>query len=165
VKQSKASERLGVKGELRVDNGEVIPGLNEEWTLGGAKLFEWIAGFMMFIIASELFFTNTGRAMPQLMAIWVCTTFGLAAGRRMFPDEERGVRNAALTALGISPPGIPTPASLQPYWSGAPLRELDESSLFRELQLDLVLTTTEDGADKYTDEELSSASFAPSQKG
>lgn len=135
-----------------MDNGEVIPGLNEEWTLGGAKLFEWIAGFMMFIIASELFFTNTGRAMPQLMMIWVSTTFGLAALRRTVPDEERGVRNKVLTALGISPPGIPSPASLQPYWSGAPMREMDKEKAFIGLQLDVVLETTEEGLPRYPDD-------------
>jgi hypothetical protein len=137
-----------------VDNGEVIPGLNEEWTLGGAKLFEWIAGFMMFIIASELFFTNTGRAMPQLMMIWMATTFGLAALRRTVPDEERGVRNKVMTALGIAPPGIPAPASLQPYWSGAPMRHMKKDSLFVELQLDVVLDTTEDGKERYPDEDI-----------
>ena len=148
-----------------MDNGEVIPGLNEEWTLGGAKLFEWVAGFMMFIIASELFFTNTGRAMPQLMTIWVCTTFGLAGMRRAFPDEERGVRNAALTALGISPPGIPSPAALQPYWSGAPMREMDKEKLFRELQLDIVLETDEEGLLRYPDEDTAAAPSTRFERG
>ena len=121
-----------------MDNGEVIPGLNEDWTLGGAKLAEWIAGFMMFIIASELFFDNIGRNMPQLLIIWVSTTFGLAALRRSFPDEERGIRNSSLTAIGVEPPGIPAPASLQPYWSGAPARELRPECEFSELGLSQV---------------------------
>jgi hypothetical protein len=118
-----------------MDNGEVIMGLNEEWNLGGAKLGEWIGGFMMFIIASELFFTNVGRNMPWLMGIWVGTTFGLAALRRSFPDEERGIRNAAMTAAGFAPPGIPAPAALQPYWSGAPLRVLKKETLLAQLGL------------------------------
>lgn len=118
-----------------MDNGEVIMGLNEEWNLGGAKLGEWVAGFMMFIIASELFFTNMGRNMPWLMIIWVTTTFGLAALRRSFPDEERGIRNAAMTAAGFAPPGIPIPAALQPYWSGAPLKVLKKEALLVQLGL------------------------------
>ena len=107
-----------------MDNGEVIPGLNESWTLGGAKLNEWIAGFMMFIISSELFFNPVGKHMPQLMATFIITTFSLAALRRSFPDEERGIRNSAMTAMGLPPPGIPAPAPIQPYWSGAPVRDL-----------------------------------------
>jgi len=134
-----------------MDNGEVIPGLNEDWTLGGAKLSEWVGGFMTFIIASELFFTNVGRAMPQLMVIFIGTTFGLAGLRRAFPDEERGIRNAAMTAMGIPPPGIPIPASLQPYWSGAPMREMDETTEFRQLSLDLIFKSSEDGEQKESD--------------
>jgi hypothetical protein len=118
-----------------MDNGEVIPGLDEDWTLGGAKLAEWIAGFMMFIIASELLFDNIGRNMPQLLIIWVSTTFGLAAVRRSFPDEERGIRNSAMTAMGLPPPGIPSPAQLQPYWSGAPLRVLNQETEYARLGL------------------------------
>ena len=131
-----------------MDNGEVIPGLNEDWTLGGAKLSEWVGGFMMFIIASELFFTNVGKSMPQLMAIFIGGTFGMAALRRMFPDEERGIRNAAMTAMGIPPPGIPAPAVLQPYWSGAPMREMDETTEFKALSLDLLFETAEEGDSK-----------------
>lgn len=127
-----------------MDNGEVIPGLNEDWTLGGAKLSEWIAGFMMFIIAGELLFDKVGRAMPQLMLIWICTTFGMAALRRNFPDEERGIRNSALTTVGIEPPGIPAPAALQPYWSGAPMREMEESAEFMALGLGEVLEDLDD---------------------
>ena len=118
-----------------MDNGEVIPGLNEDWTLGGAKLAEWIAGFMMFIVAAELLFDNVGRNMPQLMMIWIGTTFGMAAVRRVFPDEERGIRNACLTAVGVEPPGIPAPATIQPYWSGAPVREMRKESEYCRLNL------------------------------
>lgn len=129
-----------------MDNGEVIPGLNEDWTLGGAKLGEWIAGFMMFIVCSELIFHhNVGRAMPQLMMIWIATTFGMAAMRKGFPDEERGVRNAVMTSVGIEPPDIPAPAALQPYWSGAPLRMIDPKSDFAQLGLDEVLSEDEEG--------------------
>jgi hypothetical protein len=122
-----------------MDNGEVIPGLNQDWTLGGAKLSEWIGGFMMFIISSELFFHNIGRSMPWLMLIWVTTTFGLAGLRRSFPDEEKGLRNAIMTAAGFAPPGTPTPAALQPYWSGAPMRILPSHSPFVRLGLEDVI--------------------------
>jgi len=134
-----------------MDNGEVIPGLNEDWTLGGAKLFEWIAGFMVFIIASELFFTNLGRNMPYLMIIWVTSTFGLAGIRRMFPDEERGIRNFCLTAMGMLPPGIPAPAPLQPYWSGAPLRQLKPDCEYMRLNLtEVFMSETEEEAEATT---------------
>jgi hypothetical protein len=110
-----------------MDNGETIPGLNEDWSLGGAKMMEWIAGFCSFMIASELLYGGpSGRAMPQLLMIWLMTTFSLAGLRKKFPDEERGMRNAVMTACGIHPPGIPAPAQLQPYWSGCPVRDLKE---------------------------------------
>ena len=119
-----------------MDNGEVITGLSDEWTLGGAKLTEWIAGFTVFILASEMFFTSVARMMPVLLGIWLTTTYGLATLRRAFPDEERGIRNAALTAVGIEPPGIPAPAILQPYWSGAPVQSLSATSEFVRLGLE-----------------------------
>lgn len=118
-----------------MDNGVVIPGLDEDWSLGGAKLAEWGAGFMAFIIASE-FFDNVGRSMPYLLVILVTTTMAVAAVRKTFPDEERGIRNAALTAMGIEPPGIPPPAALQPYWSGAPTRSLGADCEMVRLGLD-----------------------------
>ena len=126
-----------------MDNGEVIPGLNEDWTLGGAKFHEWIAGLMMFLIASELFFDNIGRNMPYLLMIWVGTTFALAGIRRCFPDEERGIRNYCMTAVGMPPPGIPAPSMLQPYWSGAPMRGLDEQTEFSRLNLQEIFPSDE----------------------
>ena len=122
-----------------MDNGGVIPGLNESWTLGGAKLNEWIAGFTMFMVASELFFSSTATSMPQLMIIWVSTTFGMASLRRMYPDEERGLRNSVMTALGIEPPGIPAPAPLQPYWSGAPIQQQKPMSEYVQLGIEEAL--------------------------
>ena len=123
-----------------MDNGEEIPGLNEDWTFAGAKLFEWIAGFMALLIASELFVSNAGRSMPLLVMIMVGTTFGLASLRRSFPDEERGVRNLIMVTLGFAPPNIPNPAQIQPQWSGAPLRELDEKTNFVQLGLEQIFT-------------------------
>lgn len=118
-----------------MDDGYVLPGLNEEWTLGGAKLMEWIAGFCTALIFSEIFLTNVARSMPMLMLVLVGTTFGMAALRRQFPDEERGVRNAAMVAMGVPPPGIPAPASIQPLWSGAPMRDVQANSYFAQLGL------------------------------
>ena len=119
-----------------MDNGEEIPGLNEDWMFAGAKLFEWIAGFMALLITSEVFVSNASRSMPLLVMVMVGTTFGLASLRRGFPDEERGVRNLVMITLGFEPPGIPKPAQIQPLWSAAPVRELKENTNFRQLGLD-----------------------------
>jgi hypothetical protein len=133
-----------------MDNGEVIPGLNEQWTLGGAKLFEWIAGFAAFMIVAEVVFGGaSGRVMPQLLVTWIVTTFGLAGLRRRFPDEERGMRNFCMTSLGIAPPGIPTPASIQPYWSGCRVRSLPPKCQMVEQELDKILDeAAEAGSEK-----------------
>ena len=122
-----------------MDNGEVIPGLNEDWTLGGAKLGEWMAGFVMLLVASEVVFTDKmTRSMPALLVVWIGTTFGMAMLRRMYPDEERGLRNQAMVSVGIPPPGIPAPAALKPYWSGFPARELNPNSDIVKLGLSVV---------------------------
>ena len=127
-----------------MDSGEVIPGLNEDWTMAGAKLMEWMSGFIMLICAQELFFKGSpSKAMPILMLIWIGTTFGLAALRKQFPDEERGLANKVMAAVGMNPPGIPAPSVIQPVWSGCPLRELPEESEFRYLDLDKVFAPQE----------------------
>jgi hypothetical protein len=118
-----------------MDDGYVIPGLNEDWTLGGAKLFEWIAGVCMALVFSEVFLTKMARQMPVLGGILVCTTFGLATLRRHFPDEERGIRNFCMVAMGICPPNLPAPAALQPIWSGSPVRTLKADSYYMQLGL------------------------------
>lgn len=121
-----------------MDSGEVIPGLNEDWTFAGAKMFEWLAGLMMAMLVSSAF-DRPGQQMPLLIIIWIGTTFGLAQLRKGFPDEERGVRNICMVSLGFSPPGIPNPAALQPRWSGAPMRALDSKLPICDLQLDQAL--------------------------
>lgn len=131
-----------------MDDGYVIPGLNEDWTLGGAKLFEWIAGLCMSLVFSEIFLTKMARQMPMLGAILLGTTFGLAALRRSFPDEERGVRNFCMVAMGICPPNLPAPSSLQPIWSGSPIRALNEQSNYTALGLEQLF-----GAQDYFQEE------------
>lgn len=117
-----------------MDNGEVIPGLNEDWTFAGCKLMEWMSGLMVSFLVST-FFQKPAHVMPLLVLIWIGSALSLGAARRKFPDEERGVRNMCMAACGFEPPGIPAPASLQPRWSGAPLRELSEKTLFAQLHL------------------------------
>ena len=121
-----------------MDSGEEIPALNESWTFAGAKLFEWIAGFMMFIICSEVLVDNIGKSMPLLVGIMVFSTFSLASLRRAFPDEERGVRNLVMVSCGFAPPGIPRPAAVQPVWSGSPIRQISNETQFAQLGLDEV---------------------------
>lgn len=118
-----------------MDNGEEIPGLNEDWTFAGCKLMEWLGGFMAMILAAEFLVTSAGRAMPILVGLMIGTTMGLAQLRRGFPDEERGIRNLVMVSLGFAPPGLPRPAAVQPVWSGAPVRELKEDCHFSKLGL------------------------------
>jgi hypothetical protein len=127
-----------------MDNGEEIPGLNEDWTFAGAKLMEWVSGFVMFMIVSEMAKLNPASSMPILLVVWLGTTLGLAALRKKYPDEERGVRNAVCVALGFAPPGVPAPASVMPYMSGAPLRKFKENSYFEQLRLAEALTAKRD---------------------
>ncbi len=95
-----------------MDSGQVIPGLNQSWTLGGAKVMEWMSGFLACIIFQELFLDSASRSMPIVMAIWVLTTYSLAAMRRSFPDEEIGLRNKLAVTLGVCPPNLPPPSQL-----------------------------------------------------
>ena len=117
-----------------MDNGEVIPGLNESWTFAGAKVNEWLAGFVMFMMSGELAF-GWGPSMPLNLIIFVSTTLVMASLRKIFPDEERGMRNAAMMFCGFAPPGIPKPALLEPVWSGVPVRKLREDSKWCALNL------------------------------
>lgn len=120
-----------------MDNGEVIPGLNEDWTFAGASAFEWMSGFVAMILASSLF-NKPAQYGPLLVGVLITTALTLAANRRRYPDDVRGLRNSVMTAIGFDPPDIPTPANLQPYWSGAPLRELASTTEYRQLGLDEV---------------------------
>ena len=120
---------------MQFDNGEVLPGLNEDWTFMGANAMEWACGLVVFLIIS-LFAETPARAMPFMLAGWVLTTVTLASLRRSFPDQQRGVRNAMATACGFPPPDIPAPAKLQPVWSGFPTRSLSSESKYMKLGLD-----------------------------
>lgn len=131
-----------------MDSGEVIPGLNEPWTFAGCKLMEWMSGFVMLICVSEFLPKATmAKYMPILLGAWMGTTFGMAALRKLFPDEERGLANRAMVMLGIAPPGIPAPAAIQPLWSAAPLRNLDDDSEYMQLELFNIFLASEEEED------------------
>jgi hypothetical protein len=121
-----------------MDNGDVIPCLNEDWTFGGCKLFEWLAGLITAFLVSSAF-EKPAHYMPLLVLIWIGTTLSMAMLRKKFPDEERGVRNMCMVACGFEPPGIPAPASLQPRWSGGRIEDLPTRCNFKQLDLDLVV--------------------------
>jgi len=123
-----------------MDDGYVIPGLNEDYTLGGAKVMEWLSGCTMALVLQEVLFTNTAQSMPLIIAIVLITTFSMATARRRFPDEERGLRNVVMLSIGVAPPGIPIPSTLQPYWSGGPVREFSPTSYFEQLNLHELFT-------------------------
>jgi hypothetical protein len=127
---------------MQFDNGEVLQGLDEKWTFMGANAMEWACGLVVFLLIS-LFADSPARAMPFMLLGWVLTTTTLAALRRSFPDQERGVRNAVATACGFPPPGIPAPSVLQPIWSGAPMKQLPVASRFVELGLDKMFPSFE----------------------
>ncbi len=120
---------------MQFDNGEVLQGLDENWSFMGGNAMEWACGLVVFLLIS-LFADSPARAMPFMLLGWVMTTTTLATLRRSFPDQERGVKNAVSTACGFPPPGIPAPASLMPYWSGAHTREISSKTRFVELGLD-----------------------------
>lgn len=127
---------------MKFDDGEVLQGLDENWTFMGANAMEWACGLVVFLLIS-LFADSPARAMPFMLLGWVLTTTTLAGLRRSFPDQERGVRNAVSTACGFPPPGIPAPSRLQPIWSGCPVRKVDEKSKFVELGLDKMFPSFE----------------------
>jgi hypothetical protein len=118
-----------------MDSGENIPGLNEGWTFGGAKAMEWASGLIMAIVIHEASGIKLARFMPIFMIILVGTAMAMAALRKTFPDEERGVANYFMVLMGMAPPGIPAPAPIQPIWSGAPLKSLDRTKEFVDLGL------------------------------
>ena len=119
---------------MQFDDGEVLQGLDEDWTFMGANAMEWACGLVVFVLIS-LFADSPARAMPFMLLGWVLTTTTLAAMRRSFPDQERGVRNAVCVACGFPPPGIPAPSVMQPIWSGSPSRQVRENTKFVQLGL------------------------------
>lgn len=119
-----------------MDNGEEIPLLNESWSFMGIRLNEWLAGFMVMMLIIAVTGASAPRVMPLVVVAGIVTAMAFGALRRQFPDEERGVRNYFMVLLGFTPPGVPTPSSLQPYWSGAPIRKLKKETRYQELDLD-----------------------------
>ena len=111
------------------DNGEVLQGLEEEWTFMGANVIEWACGLVVFLLIGSLG-SNPARAMPFMIVGMIGTSSTLSSLRKVYPDEHRGVRNMFSTALGIDPLDIPPPARLQPIWGGTPLRELPEKCAY-----------------------------------
>jgi len=126
-----------------MDNGDVIPCLNEDWTFGGCKLFEWLAGLTTAFLVSSAF-EKPAHYMPLLVLIWIGTTLAMAMLRKKFPDEERGVRNMCMVACGFEPPGIPAPAGLQPRWSGGRIEDLPANCNFKLLGLDQVIGVSDE---------------------
>lgn len=120
---------------MKFDDGEVLQGLDENWTFMGANAMEWACGLVVFLLIS-LFADSPARAMPFMLLGWILTTTTLAGLRRSFPDQERGVRNAVATACGFPPPGIPLPSALQPLWSGSPKKSVSPGSKYVQLGLD-----------------------------
>lgn len=128
---------------MHYDNGEVLPGLNESWTFMGANALEWASGLMVFVLLS-LLGRSAATMMPLMLAGWVGTTVGLASIRRVFPDEERGLRNYLSTICGVCPIGLPAPSRLQPIWSGCPLQKLEDTTRFARLGLSQMFPSHEE---------------------
>lgn len=117
-----------------MDDGEVLPRLNEPWTFMGAKAMEWMVGVVVFLGIGA--FASPATAMPFMLAGWFMTTMTLAKLREKYPDEEKGLRNAAMSSIGIAPPDIPAPSAIQPMWSNAPLKEVPNEWKLKEYGLD-----------------------------
>ncbi|MCC6953080.1 MAG: hypothetical protein IT290_03085 [Deltaproteobacteria bacterium] len=127
-----------------MDGGEVLQGLEEQWTFMGANFMEWVCGIVVFLMIGSIS-SSTVQAMPFMLAGLALTSTTLASLRRMFPDEHRGVRNMLTSGLGLPPIDIPAPSSLQPIWSGSPVRELPVKSPFVRLGLhEMFPTNVED---------------------
>jgi hypothetical protein len=122
-----------------MDDGYEIPRLNENWTFAGATPMEWASGLVSGILFQELFIANLGQSMPIFVAIVIGIPVLMATARKSFPDEERGVRNHVMVAMGVPPTGIPTPSKLQPVWSGLPMQQIDKNKEYAQLDLDKVI--------------------------
>ena len=119
-----------------MDNGEVIHGLNEGWNFLGANVTEWIAGFLMTLFIGSAFRISPMGGAPIFVGTLGIITFGLAGLRKGQPDGIKGVANMFMCSLGLPPPGIPKPASIQPFWSGAPIKKTSEKKDYAHLNLD-----------------------------
>ena len=127
-----------------MDSGEVIPALNEGWTFFGANIFEWMTGVMASMIFMEVCTTTPGASMPFIIAIAVTVPYIVSGLRKLYPDEERGLRNSCMVTLGFAPPGIPRPSELQSIWSGCPIVGLEKEKEFMQLGIDEMLNFKEE---------------------
>ena len=119
-----------------MDNGDVLPDLDKPVTFLGATPMEWAIGFAMFIIISSFAPDKMiGRMVPFMLVGWFVTTYTVASLRKIFPDEEKGMRNYFSTMAGIPPVGIPAPAILQPIWSATLVKDLSEKTEFMQIGL------------------------------
>jgi len=119
-----------------MDNGEVLPDLDKPITFLGATPVEWAIGFAMFIIISSFApDKQVGRMIPFMLVGWLLTTYTVASLRKIFPDQEKGMRNYFSAMAGIPPMGIPAPAVLQPIWSATLVKELPEKTEFMQIGL------------------------------
>ena len=76
------------------DNGDVLPGLDDQWEFLGATVKEWMIGFSMFIVISVLAPDGrVGTMIPFMVIGWVATSYTFASLRKIFPDQEKGIRN------------------------------------------------------------------------
>jgi hypothetical protein len=133
----------------KMDDGQVIPALNENWTFAGATPMEWCSGLAAAVLFSEFFVSNLGRSMPLVLMVLISVPILLATLRKTYPDEERGLRNHLMSLLGLEPIGIPKPAMLQPMWSGSPVADLKLKSDYLRLGLDKVFVRNEESEMDY----------------
>ena len=120
-----------------MDNGEVIQDIDQPWSFMQVRLMEWICG-AVFALIVQLFFKSPANAIPFMLVGVFAVAFSMAGVRKLYPDEERGLRNAFAVFLGIPPVGIPTPSKMQPIWSGGQIRDLKEDTNFKKLRLDYI---------------------------
>ena len=119
-----------------MDNGDVLPDLDKPVTFLGATVIEWGIGFAMFIIVSAFApDKQVGRMLPFMLIGSIMTTYTVASLRKIFPDQEKGMRNYFSALIGIPPIGIPAPAVLQPIWSATLVKELPKNTEFMQIGL------------------------------
>ncbi len=122
-----------------MDDGYVIPRLNEEWTFAGATVMEWCSGVVSAMMFHEIFTDGKANSVPLVVMIMMAVPVCLSTLRKTFPDEERGLRNYLMVCCGAMPPDLPPCSKFQPMWSGMPIRELNANREFVQLGLEEVL--------------------------
>lgn len=131
-----------------MDDGQVIQSLGDDWTFAGCKVMEWASGFVAALVVQEVCFTKPTEGMPFFLSILIVLPQLLASVRKSFPDGERGMRNAVMVKCGLTPPGLPDPAEIQPMWSGAPFRYMSDNKEFMRLGLNEVLKSPDTAEDE-----------------